>query len=180
MAPSRRLEWWVVAAFLAVGGCRAAQPAGHGATVVGRRMSPSEVSLASMTVFPGGRGLPAGHGTAREGRDLYAALCASCHGPAGEGLGDFPALVGGKGTLSTASPRLTVGSYWPTATTVFDYVRRAMPYSAPGSLSDDQVYALTAWLLAANEVIPADADLDAAALLRVEMPNRDGFIRGAE
>ena len=85
-------------------------------------------------------------------------------------------LVGGQGTLATQQPVLTIGSFWPYATTVFDYIRRAMPFNAPGSLSDQQVYALTAFLLAANGVVPQDTVLDKERLAAVRMPNRDGFI----
>ena len=180
MVRSRPSDWLLVASVLSMGGCREVPPAREVAVDVGRPASPAEVRALSRTVFPSGRGLPAGHGTVAEGQVLYAARCAPCHGPALEGRGDFPALAGGRGTLGTASPQLTVGSYWPTATTLFDYVRRAMPYDAPGSLSDDQVYALTAWLLAANDILPGGGDLDAEKLRGVEMPNRAGFLRGDE
>jgi len=122
-----------------------------------------------------GDGLPPGSGDVATGARVFAAKCAACHGAHGEGgLGD--ALVGGQGTLSSAKPKRTVGSYWPYATTLFDYIRRAMPYNAPESLSADEVYALSAFLLNQSGIVPADARLDAASLPRVAMPNRDGFV----
>ena len=111
---------------------------------------------------------------AAEGAALYAARCSHCHGAAGEG-GLADPLVGGVGSLTSAKPLLTVGSFWPYATTLFDYLRRAMPYDSPGSLCADEAYALTAHLLERNRVIPAEARLDATNLPAVRMPNRDGF-----
>lgn len=112
---------------------------------------------------------------AREGASLYAARCAQCHGDHGEGRGDFPALVGGRGSLAGDEPVLTVGSYWPHATTLFDYIRRAMPYQEPGVLSPDDVYSLTAWILAENGIVEPTAVLTEETLPNVEMPNRNGF-----
>lgn len=142
---------------------------------IGRAPTASELRAADISVAPDGRGLPAGRGSSRDGAALYQALCAACHGARGEGTRDFPALVGGRGSLGGASPVLTVGSYWPYATTLWDYVRRAMPYLSPGSLSTDQVYALTAFLLRANEIVPPELVLTETTLPRVQMPNRDGF-----
>ncbi|HEX2492309.1 MAG TPA: cytochrome c [Steroidobacter sp.] len=143
---------------------------------IGRTPTPDELEAVDLTVLPGGAGLPTGHGTAEEGKPLYAARCAMCHGLNGEGLGDYAALVGGRGSLESETPVLTVGSYWPYATTVFDYIRRAMPYDSPGSLSDHEVYALTAWILYANDIINEKMIVDRATLPRIRMPNRDGFI----
>ena len=127
-----------------------------------------------LTVFPDGAGLPSGSGSVEEGATLYAARCASCHGAKGEGvLADR--LVGGRGTLDDASPVRTVGSFWPYATTLFDYVRRSMPYEAPKSLTGDEVYAVTAYLLFLNQIIDEDTVMDSASLPGVEMPNRYGF-----
>jgi cytochrome c len=145
---------------------------------IGRTATAHEIARVDITVLPDGAGLPPGRGTARQGAPIYAAKCAACHGDKGQGVGDFPALVGGIGTLSSKQPLLTVGSYWPTATTIFDYLRRAMPYQSAGELSDDEVYALTAWLLSANGIIkPADT-MDRARIPRVRMPNRGGFVEG--
>ncbi|MEM7218682.1 MAG: cytochrome c [Pseudomonadota bacterium] len=126
------------------------------------------------TIGPDGEGLPAGRGTVAEGAQIYTRACAGCHGLGGELPGN--ALVGGVGTLSTSAARRTVGSYWPFATTLFDYVRRAMPYGNEKSLSDAEVYAVTAYVLHLNGIIDADSSLDAATLPQVRMPNRDGFV----
>ena len=109
-----------------------------------------------------------------EGAQLYAQQCAACHGATGR-EGPDPVLVGGQGSLASDKPVQTIGSFWPYATTVFDYIRRAMPFTAPGSLADEQVYAITAFLLAANGVVPQDTVLDRERLVAVRMPNRDGF-----
>jgi cytochrome c len=145
---------------------------------IGRPASEQEIAKADITVFPGGAGLPPGRGSAKQGAPVYRAQCAACHGDKGQGVGDFPALVGGIGSLAKKEPRLTVGSYWPVATTLFDYIRRAMPYHAAGQLTDDEVYALTAWVLAANGIIKQGEVLDRARLVGVKMPNQDGFITG--
>ena len=132
-------------------------------------------------VSPSGEGLPAGHGTAPQGARVYAARCASCHGPKGEGIPpNYPRLVGRDprdGFPFGRDPKLvrTVGNYWPYATTIFDYVRRAMPQMTPGVLSADETYAVTAWLLAENEIIPRDAVMDAQTLPAVKMPARSRF-----
>ncbi len=129
---------------------------------------------------PDGRGLPAGSGTAARGAKVYADTCAACHGDKMQGNpekgigGDR--LTGGRGTLATKTPIKTVESYWPYATTLFDYVKRAMPFSAPGSLSDDDVYSVVAYLLAQANIIQASEVMNATTLPKVMMPNRDGFI----
>ena len=116
-----------------------------------------------------------GSGSAVEGAKVYQDKCLACHGAGGkDGLNDV--LVGGHGSLTTDRPRKTVGSYWPYATTLFDFVRRAMPYQAPGSLSDDEVYAVTAYILYLNDVVSEDDQLDADTLPDVLMPNRDNFV----
>lgn len=143
---------------------------------IGRSPTAAEVRAADISVAPDGVGLPPGHGSSREGAALYQSLCAACHGSRGEGRADVPALVGGRGSVGTAHPVLTVGSYWPYATTLWDYIRRAMPYPSPRTLTADQVYALTAFILHANDVIPADMILTETRLPQVQMPNRDGFV----
>ena len=122
-----------------------------------------------------GSGLPLGSGTAATGRMIYLTQCAACHGADGQLRGN--ALVGGAGTLTTSSALKTVGSYWPYATTLFDYVKRAMPYGNEKTLSDPQVYAVTAYVLHLNGLLALDAELSAETLVGVEMPNRDGFVR---
>ena len=144
----------------------------------GRPLAPGDMAR-YVAVPPSGAGLPSGHGTAAEGATIYAGSCVACHGAKLEGVKDTdgPALIGGRGTLASKKPVKTVESYWPYATTVFDYVKRAMPFNAPGSLTNDQVYAVTAFILAQGHVIAPDAQLDAQTLPAVRMPNRDGFVR---
>jgi mono/diheme cytochrome c family protein len=145
----------------------------------GRAATPAEIAALDIDVMPDGRGLPAGKGTPAEGQALYATKCAQCHGATGrEGPNDV--LVGRdpRGSFPFSQhPKIphTIGNYWPYATTVFDYVRRAMPPAAPGSLTDDEVYALTAFLLHANDLIAADAVMDKASLPKVAMPARPFF-----
>jgi cytochrome c len=131
-----------------------------------------------VAIPPSGAGLPPGRGDAAQGKVVYQAKCAACHGALLEGVKDTggAALVGGRGTLATLKPVKTVESYWPYATTVFDYVKRAMPFNAPGSLSNDEIYAVTAYILASGRVIPETMAIDAASLPKVEMPNRGAFI----
>ena len=142
---------------------------------LGVEAAPEEVAQWDISIQPDGEGLPPGSGTAADGAPVYTLHCFSCHGAEGGGqLNDV--LVGGHGTLKGPAPRKTVGSFWPYATTVFDYIRRAMPYQQPQSLSDDEVYALTAYLLFLNGIIEEDELMDAETLPEVHMPNRDNFI----
>jgi len=147
---------------------------------IGRPATPAEIAALDIDVGPDGAGLPPGKGTAAEGAPIYAARCAACHGKTGkEGPNDV--LVGRlPGDIfpfaKDARAPKTIGSYWPYATTVFDYIRRAMPPDKPGALRDEEVYALTAYLLSLNELIPADAVIDAASLPKVKMPARDHFV----
>lgn len=145
------------------------------ADAIGTPVSDADIAAWNIDVAPDGQGLPPGSGDVAMGGKVFAAKCAACHGAKGEGLiGDQ--LIGGQGTLTSANPKRTVGSYWPYATTLFDYIRRAMPYNAPQSLSADDVYAVTAYVLHLNGIVPGDARLDARTLPRVKMPNRDGFV----
>jgi len=145
---------------------------------VGLGQPVDEASLLAMdiTILPDGTNLPAGSGSVEAGSVVYEQKCASCHGADGAG-GDGMAdpLVGGVGSLSSDAPMKTVGSYWPYATTLFDYIRRAMPLDAPLSLSDADVYALSAFILSKNGIVGEDAVMDADTLTAVKMPNRDGF-----
>jgi S-disulfanyl-L-cysteine oxidoreductase SoxD len=125
-------------------------------------------------IGPDGKGLPDGSGTAAEGAEVYAIKCLACHGAEGAGQPN-DVLAGGHGTLTDAAPVKTIGSYWPYATTVFDYIRRAMPYTQPQSLTDDEVYAVTAYLLRLNGIIGEGDVMNAETLPRVAMPNRDNF-----
>jgi mono/diheme cytochrome c family protein len=143
---------------------------------LGRPLTPQEVQKLDITVLPDGRGLPAGSGSVSAGAAVYTQKCQSCHGQQGQG-GPMERLTGGIGTLASGKAVKTPVSYWPSATTIFDYIRRAMPITAPESLSDDEVYAVTAYLLSIDGVVPQDAVLDAKSLPQVKMPNRDGFER---
>jgi cytochrome c len=158
------------AGLLAIGPALAAQPYG-----IGTPATPEQIAGWNIDVDPQGKGLPPGSGTVAEGAKIFADTCAACHGAKGEG-GAQDRLVGGQGTLSSAKPIKTVGSYWPYATTLFDYIRRAMPLTAPQSLTADQVYAVSAYILYLNGIVPEGAVLDAATLPNVAMPNRNGFI----
>ena len=141
---------------------------------VGREPSPAELRALGVTVAPDGTGLPDGSGTAAQGKPVFAAKCAGCHT---EKTGDAgPPLVGGQGTLATPKPKKTVGSFWPRATTVWDYVNRAMPFQQPGSLTHNEVYATVAYVLFLNGIVGEKDVMDAKSLPRVRMPNRDGFV----
>jgi len=142
---------------------------------LGQPLSAQELTGLDIHVFPDGNGLPPGRGTAREGKAIYNAQCAGCHGIKGSG-GSAGELAGGS-ALNSAHPDQTIGNYWPFATTIFDFVRRSMPLNAPRSLSDDQVYAVTAYLLQINGLLDEDAVLDPKSLPAIRMPNREGFIR---
>src|SRR6201996_3055532 len=129
-----------------------------------------------------GKGLPAGNGTYKAGAQIYGEQCASCHAPKLEGVRDAnlpqgggPALIGGRGTLNTPKFKITVESYWPYASTLFDYITRAMPYTAPGSLKPDEVYSLVAFILGEGNIVGKNAVMDAKSLPKVQMPNKDGF-----
>lgn len=142
----------------------------------GQQIAPADIAPWDISIGPDGAGLPLGSGTAKQGEPVYVANCQACHGPKGAGKPN-DALVGGIGTLAAGKmPVRTVGSYWPYATTLFDYVRRAMPFQAPKSLSADELYAVSAYILSLNGIIGADDVLDAQSLPKVRMPNRDGFI----
>ncbi|MXW00499.1 MAG: cytochrome c [Holophagales bacterium] len=144
-------------------------------TGLGSEPTAEELGAAGYTVFPDGKGLPAGSGTVSEGRAVYQQFCAACHGRNAEG-DEAAALVGGRDSLTSGRPRKTVESYWPYATTLWDYIRRSMPYESPGSLNDDEIYAVVAHLLHLGGVVGEDAVLDQESLPRVEMPNREGFV----
>jgi len=132
------------------------------------------VSAWNLSIFPDGRGLPEGQGDAVAGQMVYRARCANCHGPEGEG-GSGGHLVG-RSALDDPDPDQTVGNYWPYATTLFDFIRRAMPMDKPASLSNDEIYAVSAYLLHLNGIVGREQLLDARSLPRIRMPNRDGFI----
>jgi mono/diheme cytochrome c family protein len=141
----------------------------------GRPPTAEEVKAWDLTIPPDGQGLPPGSGTAALGQAIYAERCASCHGEKGEDP-KYSRLVGGHGTQTTAQPINTIGSYWPYAATLWSYIRRAQPFDDPGSLTPDQVYAVTAYLLHLNGIIGEQEVMDATTLPLVKMPNRDGFV----
>jgi len=143
---------------------------------IGEKLTPPDLE-GVFAIPPGGDGLPAGQGSVSQGEAVYASQCAACHGDKLQGVKALgaPALIGGRGTLTT-KPLKTVESYWPYATTLFDYVKRAMPMNAPGSLNNDQVYAVSAYILARAQIVPDQTVLDAKTLPRIQMPNRKGFV----
>jgi mono/diheme cytochrome c family protein len=141
----------------------------------GRPATQAEVAAWNIEVTPDGRNLPPGSGTVAHGREVFESQCAACHGAKGEGgIGDK--LAGGNGTLATPTPVKTVGSYWPYATTLYDYIRRAMPLNAPQSLSGTDVYAVSGYVLYLNGLVAENATIDAGTLKSLKMPNRDGFV----
>lgn len=162
----------VAATLMLIAGLASAQP-GPG---LGQPATAAEIEAWALTVLPSGDGLPPGSGTARAGEPIYAAKCLACHGAEGQG-GANDRLAGGHGTLSSDAPVKTIGSYWPAATTVFDYIRRAMPFTSPQSLTADETYALTAYLLYLNGIVGQDEKIDAATLPAIEMPNAVNFYR---
>ena len=141
----------------------------------GRSATPEEIKAWDIEIAPDGSNLPPGQGSVQEGAEVYTLKCVSCHGAKGT-EGPMPGLVGGRGTLATEHPLKTVGSYWPYATTLFDYVFRAMPPTAPQSLTPPQVYAVVAWILYQNDIVPETTIMDAQTLPAVQMPNRNGFV----
>ncbi|MBV9460380.1 MAG: cytochrome c [Bradyrhizobium sp.] len=142
---------------------------------LGRAPTDKEIAGWNIDIGRDGQGLPPGSGSVQEGRTLFSEKCAACHGEKGEGgVGDR--LVGGQGTLASPKPVKTVGSFWPYAPTLFDYIRRAMPMNAPQSLSNQEVYALSAYVLNLNGLVSDHATLDAKSLAAIKMPNRDGFV----
>jgi S-disulfanyl-L-cysteine oxidoreductase SoxD len=175
-----KLSSIAAASYLLSAPCLAAQ-----APNLGQVATPEEILSWDISISPDGSGLPPGSGTAKQGEALYGAQCASCHGDKGTGNPQEPPspvsagpLAGGQGSLAGNQPPMqTVGSYWPYATTLFDYIRRAMPWAAPKSLTDNEVYSLTAYILHLNGIIGDTEIIDAQALPKVQMPNRDNFIR---
>ena len=142
---------------------------------LGRPATPAEIAGWDISIPPDGTGLPPGNGTSEQGAVVYTQKCQSCHGEKGAGKPNDQ-LVGGQGTLTSKSPVRTIGSYWPYATTVFDYIRRAMPYTQSQSLTNEEIYAVAAYLLHLNGIIGAPDVMNAQTLPQVRMPNRDNFI----
>ncbi len=154
------------------GSAAAAEAAHHG---YGRPPTPQEIAGWDIDVRPDGAGLPPGSGSVARGAEVYAVQCAGCHGTFGEGSGRYPKLAGGMGSLRDDRPQLTVGSYWPFVITLFDYINRAQPYIAPHSLSANDVYAVTAYVLNLNDIVANNFIADRNTLPKVNMPNHSGF-----
>jgi cytochrome c len=168
-----RLETFTALSLVVLSCCGA--HAESGKFGIGRAPSDQEVAGWNIDVGRDGKELPPGSGSVQDGRKIFDEKCASCHGDKAEGgVGDR--LVGGQGTLASAKPVKTVGSFWPYAPTLFDYIRRAMPMNAPQSLSSQEVYALSAYILNLNGLVAENAVLDAKSLADIKMPNRDGFV----
>jgi cytochrome c len=142
---------------------------------LGQPATAEDIRLWNIDVAPSGEGLPPGRGTVPQGATVYAAKCAKCHGASGT-EGPMDRLVGGQHSLATTAPVKTIGSYWPYATTLYDYIHRAMPFDAPQSLTPDEVYSVTAWLLHQNGIIAENAVIDSSTLPAIQMPNRHGFV----
>lgn len=166
----KSLNLGVVAIALAVSGAVSAGPLGIGSTATAEMIAGWDIDIR-----PDGTGLPDGEGSVADGEGLYEAKCASCHGLFGEGAGRWPVLAGGEGTLDTAHPEKTVGSYWPYASTLWDYIHRAMPYPAPQSLTDDEVYSISAYVLYLNDIVDDDFIANKETFAQVKMPNEPNF-----
>ena len=155
------------------GGANAGSPGHFG---YGKPATPDEIAGWNIDVRGGdGAGLPDGKGTVDHGADVFGEQCAACHGTFGEGEGRYPKLMGGEGTLTSERPEPSVGSYWPFAPTLFDYINRAMPLSAPHTMSADDIYAVMAYILNFNNIVPSTFVADHNSLPKVKMPNHDNF-----
>lgn len=176
----RRRATPMLVAGLIVGGMSGPLMAGgYGSTYgFGRVATPEDIAAVDIDAMPDGRGLPPGEGAYETGKQVYTTKCAACHGADLQGVKGTggAALIGGRDTIASGKPKKTVESYWPYATTFFDYTKRAMPFNAPGSLSDDEVYAVAAYVLAEGNIIDKGDVMNATTLPKVMMPNRDGFI----
>tara|TARA_R110002074_G_scaffold228259_2_gene399859 strand:+ start:54850 stop:55716 length:867 start_codon:yes stop_codon:yes gene_type:complete len=150
-----------------------AENAGHFG--IGKTATSEEIAGWDIDIRPDGKGLPVGQGSVAQGEPLYEAKCASCHGSFGEGQGRWPPLAGGEGSLTEDRPEKTVGSYWPYASTLWDYINRAMPYPAPKSLTPNEVYAISAYILYLNDLVEDDFVLDQSNLATIKMPNEENF-----
>ena len=167
---SKFLNVVAISSLLAFGGIAQAEKLG-----IGRIATPEEVAGWDIDIRPDGAGLPEGSGSVEEGEIIFAEQCATCHGDFGEGVGRWPVLSGGRGTLTAEHPVKTIGSYWPYLSTVYDYIYRTMPFGYAQSLEPDQVYAITAYLLNMNDIVDYDFVLSKDNFTSVKMPNEDGF-----
>ena len=153
----------------------ATAPAAAKTIALGRPALPEEIAAWNIDVRADGEGLPPGKGSVKEGEELFLQNCAQCHGEFGEGAGRWPVLAGGRGTLKSERPEKTIGSFWPYASTVYDYVHRAMPFGSNLSLSPDQTYAIVAYLLNLNDLVPEDYVLSKENFPKVDLPNEANF-----
>ena len=169
---TRKLSIAAFAVLALVGTTRAQAQGAYG---IGRTATPAEIAGWNIDIDRDGSNLPPGSGSVSHGHEVFDQQCASCHGAKGEG-GLADRLVGGQGTIATPKPVRTVGSFWPYAPTLFDYIRRAMPQNAPQSLDNNEVYAVSAYILNLNGLLGADATLDASTLSAIKMPNRSMFV----
>jgi S-disulfanyl-L-cysteine oxidoreductase SoxD len=170
---ARRIAALVLASLLLQAAARAAEkPAKMG---LGRPALPEEISACDIDVRADGKGAPPGRGTVKQGEEIYLARCASCHGEFGQGAGRWPALAGGQGSLKADRPSKTIGSFWPAAAPLYDYTRRTMPWGNARSLSADETYAVVAFLLNLNDIVPDDFELNDKNLSSIKMPNARGF-----
>ena len=176
MSPNLNAAAWTAALALALAAGPAVAQDGQD-TGIGRAATEQEVAGWNIDIPVDGEDAPPGSGTAAEGQSIYDNACAACHGVFGEGKGRYPGVMGGEGTLDSSDPEKTVGSYWPYATTLWDYIHRAMPFGNAQSLSNDQTYAVTAYVLYLNDIIGFEETVNADNIADIEMPNRDGFIR---
>lgn len=165
----------LLVAFMSAAPARADQHGKVGHYGIGKTATAEEIAGWDIDIRPDGKGLPPGSGSVEDGEMMYEEKCASCHGSFGEGVGRYPILSGGEGTLSEPRPEKTVGSFWPYASTLWDYIHRAMPFTQPQSMSDDEVYAITAYVLYLNDLVEDDFVLSPETFASVEMPNQDGF-----
>ena len=177
MSSWANLRSWAAALLICTGcGTIAANAGGPGYFGYGTQATPEQIAGWDIDARADGSGLPEGKGTVAQGEEIYVLQCAPCHGTFGEGEGRYPKLAGGDGTLTSDRPEPTVGSYWPFATTLWDYINRAMPFQAPRSLSAAEVYALTAYVLNLDNIVQSDFVADRNSLPKVKMPNHDRFI----
>jgi S-disulfanyl-L-cysteine oxidoreductase SoxD len=170
-----RMREFLIAAVALLALAGTARSQAQGAYGIGRTATPAEIAGWNIDIDRDGNNLPPGSGSVGHGHEVFDQQCAACHGAKGEGgIGDQ--LVGGQGTLATPKPVRTVGSYWPYASTLFDYIRRAMPQNAPQSLDNNDIYAVSAYILNLNGLLPLDTTLDAGKLGAIRMPNRSMFV----
>jgi cytochrome c len=166
----------LVTAAVGAGNAQQVASATSGKLGLGRPALPEEIKAWDTDVRPDGKGLPVGKGTAKIGDAIFQEKCASCHGEFGQGVGRYPVLAGGIGTLKADRPDKTVGSFWPDASTVFDYIKRAMPFGSAQSLTDDEAYALTAYILSMSDIIKDENfELSQKTFRSIKMPNASGF-----